>query len=70
MKKERYCEQEVSIFLFDTSGNNSLTCRISSLNHEAFNISVEDGAVVESTGTQSQKVLWNNNNNHTQNYLI
>lgn len=35
----------------------SHTCGISSLNHEAFNISVEDAAIVEPTGTQSKKVL-------------
>lgn len=33
------------------------TCRIPSLNHETFNISVEDAVVVEPTGTQSHKVL-------------
>lgn len=33
------------------------TCWVSSLNHEAFNISVEDAAVVKPTGTQGKKVL-------------
>lgn len=35
----------------------SHTCRISSLNHETFNVSMEDAAIVEPTGTQSKKVL-------------
>lgn len=35
------------------------TCRISSLNDEAFNISVEGATIVEPTGTQSKKILYN-----------
>lgn len=43
----------------DQVQNQSRTCGVSGLNHEAFDISVEDGATVEPTGTQSEEVLQN-----------
>lgn len=47
------------LFSVDTQQmHQAQTCRISGLNHEAFNIAVEDGASVEPTGTQSKEVLW------------
>lgn len=60
MKNKRESENvscDITVLKMQQGKQHSRTCRIPSLNHETFNVSMEVAAIVETTGTQRKEIL-------------